>query len=134
MAHDVFISYSSKDIAVAYAVCSTLERAGIRCWIAPRDIPPGHVLPGHLFEQAITSSIPQSHIFVLVFSTRAKKRTGIARVQREFEAAWKGEDVELRIGDLRGPWLAPTHMLSTSGSACWLLFRVSSITAEFTPT
>ena len=41
MAHDVFISYSSKDKAVADAVCAGLEGRGIACWMAPRDIVPG---------------------------------------------------------------------------------------------
>ena len=41
MAHDVFISYSSQDKAVADAVCATLERGKIRCWVAPRDVPAG---------------------------------------------------------------------------------------------
>jgi hypothetical protein len=38
MAHDVFISYSSKDKPVADAVCAGPEGRGIRCWVAPRDI------------------------------------------------------------------------------------------------
>src|SRR5271155_3179737 len=38
---DVFISYASKDKIVADAVCARLEAAGIRCWIAPRDIVAG---------------------------------------------------------------------------------------------
>jgi hypothetical protein len=41
MTHDVFISYSSLDKAVADAACAALEAYGIRCWIAPRDIVPG---------------------------------------------------------------------------------------------
>jgi hypothetical protein len=36
-----FISYSSKDKPAADATCAVLESAGIRCWIAPRDIRPG---------------------------------------------------------------------------------------------
>lgn len=40
-AHDVFISYSSKDKPVADATVAVLEANGIRCWIAPRDIRPG---------------------------------------------------------------------------------------------
>ena len=43
MPHDVFISYSSKDKNVADAVCAVLERNGIRCWVAPRDVIPGIV-------------------------------------------------------------------------------------------
>jgi hypothetical protein len=38
MAHQVFVSYSSRDQAAAQAICAALETAGIRCWIAPRDI------------------------------------------------------------------------------------------------
>ena len=41
MAHDAFISYSSKDKTIADAVCARLEARGIRCWIAPRDVRPG---------------------------------------------------------------------------------------------
>ncbi len=36
MAHDVFISHSTSDRAVADAMCSRLEQVGVRCWIAPR--------------------------------------------------------------------------------------------------
>ena len=38
---DAFISYSSKDKAIADAAVATLEAKGIRCWVAPRDITPG---------------------------------------------------------------------------------------------
>jgi hypothetical protein len=34
---DVFISYASKDKVIADAVCTRLEAAGIRCWVAPRE-------------------------------------------------------------------------------------------------
>src|SRR5215472_7170060 len=37
----VFISHSSKDREIADAICAHLESAGIKCWIAPRDIEPG---------------------------------------------------------------------------------------------
>jgi hypothetical protein len=40
LAHDVYISYSREDKWAADAACATLEAAGIRCWIAPRDILP----------------------------------------------------------------------------------------------
>jgi TIR domain len=41
MNFDAFISYSANDKVIADAACATLERAGIRCWIAPRDVVPG---------------------------------------------------------------------------------------------
>jgi hypothetical protein len=39
--HDVFVSYSSRDKAIADSVVHWLESAGVRCWIAPRDPVPG---------------------------------------------------------------------------------------------
>lgn len=63
MAHDVFISHSSKDKAIADAVCATLERDRIRCWIAPRDIQPSQD-----FARAIIDAIHKARVFVLVFS------------------------------------------------------------------
>jgi hypothetical protein len=66
MAHDVFISYSSKDMAAGEAVCTALEGRGLRCWIAPRDI-----IPGIGWAKSIVRAIGQSRIMVLVFSENA---------------------------------------------------------------
>lgn len=66
MAHDVFISYSSKDKQVAEAVCSILESSQIRCWIAPRDITPG--VP---FAEAIIDGIKDAKVFILIFSSNS---------------------------------------------------------------
>lgn len=52
MNHDVFISYSSQDMEAAQAVCHVFEQNGIRCWMAPRDIPPGADY-GDVIEKAI---------------------------------------------------------------------------------
>ena len=64
--HEVFISYSSKDKTIADAVCARLEAAGVRCWIAPRNI-----LPGADWGEAIIGAIEQCKAFVLVFSEHA---------------------------------------------------------------
>ena len=66
MAHDAFISYSSEDKPVADAACARLEAAGIRCWIAPRD-----VLPGEPWGAAIVRAIGGARVMVLVFSSAA---------------------------------------------------------------
>jgi hypothetical protein len=79
MAHEVFISYSSKDQAAAEAVCGALEEQGIRCWIAPRD-----VLPGVAWSEAIIDAIHQCRFFVLLFSTYANQSQ---QVLREVERA-----------------------------------------------
>ncbi len=66
MAHDVFISYSSKDKTIADAVCARLEARGIRCWIAPRD-----VRPGAPYGEEIIDGIQSARVMVLVLSGNA---------------------------------------------------------------
>lgn len=68
MNHDVFISYSSLDKEAAQAICHTLEQNEIRCWMAPRDIPPGSEY-GDLIDEAIKSST----VVVVLFSETAAK-------------------------------------------------------------
>lgn len=79
MAHDVFISYSTKDKAVADAVCATLEARRIRCWIAPRD-----VMPGVAYAEALIDALNSSRLMVLVFSSNSNESP---QVMREVERA-----------------------------------------------
>src|SRR5580704_5173657 len=79
MSHDVFISYSSKDKNAANAVCAVLERNGIRCWIAPRDVTPGMV-----WGSVIVGAINGAKIMVLVFSGAANTSP---QIEREVERA-----------------------------------------------
>lgn len=74
MAHDVFISHSSKDKTIADAVCARLEGRGIRCWIAPRDVQPG--LP---YGEAIIDAIHTCKIMVLLLSSSANNSIHIAK-------------------------------------------------------
>ncbi|MBW2738969.1 MAG: toll/interleukin-1 receptor domain-containing protein [Deltaproteobacteria bacterium] len=72
--HDVFISYSSDDKTVADATCAYLESNGIRCWIASRDI-----IPGMNYQEGIINAINETHIMVLVFSSKSDKSPYIIR-------------------------------------------------------
>src|SRR5688572_29160930 len=74
-----FISYASADNSVANAVCRALERAGIKCWIAPRD-----VTPGELYAANIVHAIDATGVVVLVLSQHAAES---AHVLREVERA-----------------------------------------------
>lgn len=81
MGHDVFISHSSKDKAVADAVCAALESHAIRCWIAPRDI-----VPGMDWSEAIVRGIAECPVLALVFSQNANDSIQVRReVQRACE-------------------------------------------------
>jgi hypothetical protein len=79
MAHDVFISYSSKDKPVADAACAVLERNGLRCWVAPRDI-----LPGASWATSILKAINEARLVLLVFSADANRSP---HIRREVERA-----------------------------------------------
>jgi photosystem II stability/assembly factor-like uncharacterized protein len=68
MAHDVFISYSVKDKAVADSVVAALEQNHIRCWYAPRDIKPGAD-----WGEEIAKAINVSSVFLLIFSSSSNR-------------------------------------------------------------
>ena len=74
-----FISYASQDAAVAQQVVSTMEHAGITCWIAPRDVE-----PGALYADEIVRAINESRVVVLVLSSHA---VASAHVGKELERA-----------------------------------------------
>ncbi|HEY3268749.1 MAG TPA: toll/interleukin-1 receptor domain-containing protein, partial [Armatimonadota bacterium] len=74
MPHDVFISYSHLDQTIADSVCACLERAGMACWIAHRDIRPGDDWP-----KAIPPAIEAARIVVLIFSMRANESDYVVR-------------------------------------------------------
>lgn len=86
MAHEVFISHSAKDRAVADKVCAALEAAGVACWIAPRDI-----LPSQIWAEAIVDAIDSSRLMIAVISANANES---GQIKREVERA-DAHDVKL---------------------------------------
>jgi hypothetical protein len=94
VAHDVFISYSTEDKPIADAVCNALESRKIRCWIAPRDVP-----PGANWGAAIIDAIDETKVMVVVFSGHANKSH---QVYREIERAVNDGDtiIPFRVEDV----------------------------------
>lgn len=89
MAHDVFISHSAHNREVADAICEALEKTGIRCWVAPRDVRPGRSFPGE-----ITRAIQQSKVMVMVFSSHSNNSE---QVLREIQLATDSRLVIMRF-------------------------------------
>ena len=58
----VFISHSTADREIANAICHRLEEAGVRCWIAPRDITHGD------WAGSIMDGLRRSEVYVIVVS------------------------------------------------------------------
>ena len=79
MPHDVYISYSNKDKLKADKVVTGLEKRGIKCWIAPRDLKPGMA-----WGAAIVEAIEASQLVVAILSKTANSSN---HVIREIETA-----------------------------------------------
>jgi hypothetical protein len=74
MAHELFVSYASKDKLIADAICAELEAQGVRCWIAPRDVKPGTKWPN-----VIVNAIKTCKVMVLVFSSNSNRSQQVAK-------------------------------------------------------
>jgi tetratricopeptide (TPR) repeat protein len=94
----VFVSYASRDAAVASALVETLERHGVACWIAPRD-----VKAGALYAEAIVRAISEAKALVLVLSERADTET-------EYRSALAAADEAIQFD----PSYAAAYVLRTN--------------------
>ena len=65
--HDIFISYSTKDQLQAETVRDILDKNGLACWMAPRDIP-----GGSNYTKEIPSAIRGCQVFVLILSQNSQ--------------------------------------------------------------
>lgn len=110
MPFDAFISYSHKDKITADAVCAGLESAGIRCWIAPRNI-----APGTEWGEGIINGIERCRVMVLIFSANANRSP---QIRREVERA---TSKEMPILPFRVQDIMPSSKLSYFiGNLHWL--------------
>lgn len=85
MKHDVFISYSSKDKEVAFAICKMLEDSNLQCWIAPRN-----VIGGKSYAREIIEAINSSTVVLFVFSENSNKSE---HVENEIDNAFSAGKV-----------------------------------------
>jgi len=74
-AYSAFISHAKADEKKAREIAAALEERGFKCWIAPRN-----VRPGHSYGDEIVRGIEKSRAFILVLS---KASNGSAFVARE---------------------------------------------------
>jgi outer membrane protein OmpA-like peptidoglycan-associated protein len=110
MAHDVFISYASENQDDALKVRKGLETGGIRCWMAPRDIPLGEP-----YGKAIFDAIDATQAMVVVFSGKTSDSPHVAtEADRAFN---KGKRIILfRLEDVE----PSEHLAYVSQIGHWL--------------
>ena len=91
----IFISHASQDRRIAEALCTEIEKHGLPCWVAWRDI-----VPGESFQTAIVRAIRRSRIMLLMFTTSAgdseevKKELALAGQQGVIVIPLRMEEVE----------------------------------------
>lgn len=74
-----FISYASQNKETAFDIVNSLEKRGMKCWVAPRDVRPGEDYPAEIIR-----GIERSNCLVLVLSEAANNSKF---VRREVERA-----------------------------------------------
>ena len=94
--HDVFVSYASPDSAVAEAVCEALKRAGVTCWIAPRD-----VTPGTFYADEIVHAIDATEAIVLILSQNAAGSPHVLQASRSVDVGDSDKKCDGEQGNFR---------------------------------
>lgn len=87
--YSCFISYSSRDEALAQCLHADLQNKGVRCWFAPEDLKIGDE-----FRSRIDESIQGYDRLLLILSESSVKSHW---VQKEIETAFEKEAKENRI-------------------------------------
>jgi hypothetical protein len=94
--YEVFISYASANQAIAQRLVAGLEKRGLSCWIASREI-----LPGHNYQEKIPDAIEACHAVLVLYSRAALKSSEIpkelvlARKAKKWMTLLRIEDVDL---------------------------------------
>ena len=95
----LFVSHVSEDRAAALDIVKELERRGIGCWIAPRD-----VRPGRPFDDEIVDAIENSRAILLIFSELCneseyiRREVTVAGESRKLIIPFRIEDAQPRRG------------------------------------
>src|SRR5438067_412072 len=100
MSNHVFVSHSHQDAPAAELIVEALEKRGVTCWMAPRDVP-----PGGSYAEAILNAIEGASCFVLIYSQHSNVSS---HVLREVERALK---FDLNIVPIRFDNSAPSKSL-----------------------
>jgi hypothetical protein len=91
----LFVSHVTEDRAAAMEIVGELERRGVCCWIAPRD-----VRPGRPFDDEIAAAIDASRAMLLIFSERCNESEYI---RREITVAGESQKIgNYRVDSLMG--------------------------------
>src|SRR6267154_693844 len=97
--HFLFVSHVSEDRVAALEIVGELERRGVPCWIAPRN-----VQPGHPFDDEIVAALDGCRAMLLIFSEHCneseyiRREVTVAGENRKIIIPFRIEDVQPRRG------------------------------------
>jgi TolB-like protein/Flp pilus assembly protein TadD len=111
----VFVSYASQDVALADTIVNELERHGVSCWIAPRN-----VTPGEFYADSIVRALNAARVFVLLLTEHSASSQHVLR-EIERASSKRHAIVTVRIGSVGLPpafeyFLSASHWLDASAS------------------
>jgi hypothetical protein len=114
---DYFVSHASENAAEAARLVSGLERAGLRCWIAPRNIKAGET-----YGDAIGGAVAKlTKATLVIVSAEAEASAGV-KSELELARRYSRPIVPVMLGDH-----APGKgMLYYIGTSHWLAFDNAS--------
>ncbi|MBQ5878845.1 MAG: toll/interleukin-1 receptor domain-containing protein, partial [Alistipes sp.] len=100
MNKEIFISYTSKDRALASTILKALEQNGFACWMAPRDI-----APGEDYSSAIPSAIIASTVVVTLCSSAAYESPNVkAELRLAFDYRKKIIPFKIEASSIPNSW------------------------------
>ena len=97
--HILFVSHVSEDRTAALEIVDELERRGVPCWIAPRN-----VAPGHPFDDEIVAALDHCRAMLLIFSEHCneseyiRREVTVAGENHKIIIPFRIEDVQPRRG------------------------------------
>ena len=95
----LFVSHVSEDRVAALEIVGELERRGVPCWIAPRNVEPGHP-----FDDEIVAALDRCRAMLLIFSEHCneseyiRREVTVAGENRKIIIPFRIEDAQPRRG------------------------------------
>jgi serine/threonine protein kinase len=135
---DIFLSYSARDDAIVRLAFEKLEATGLRCWFAPRDVPPGEFYAGQIIQ-----ALRESRFVLLFFSVHSNASEQVVR-EINFAVSQRLPMLVVRLDQTSlsddfeyliriNQWLDLTHLSSDAERVVQVVARIQASFAQCGP-